>query len=229
MPTPDAPLEPIHAMLRRVELELVKTAHLDNVFWQVQAIIRDNEALAGGGIFQEWIGRRYVDSVTIALRRQADQRPDVESLWRLLERMKSVATLLTKAHYIALHDADPHFRSSAGKFWDRAIAPGLDTVTRALIHSKQKDLNLALEKVSNYASDYVTHTAGRPRAVSMTFEEVRVAMVTAFKLYRWCSLAVKAEAHYTPVPSIPEPWLKTFRSPWLEPGPPPRSIGHSLS
>lgn len=54
----------------------------------------------------------------------------------------------------------------------------------------------------------------------MTFEDVRRAMATAFKIFRWCAMVLRAERHLTPVPSTPAPWLRVFRVPWLEPGRP---------
>lgn len=140
------------------------------MFWQIQAIIRDNEVLAAGGAFHQWLSGRYVDSVTSALRRLADQRRDVESLWRLLEAMKPVAPMLTKARYVALHDDDPHFRRSAAEYWDRAIAPGHDAIPRALIVGKQDELRRGLEHVARYASEH-----GRPyrRSASRRDDDVR--------------------------------------------------------
>ena len=65
-----------------MEKGLVHAAHVDDVFWQVQAIFRANEALAvDGGTLQDWLGHLYVDSVAIALRRQAG----VEAAMRLID------------------------------------------------------------------------------------------------------------------------------------------------
>lgn len=128
--------------------------------------------------------------------------------------------MLTKARYVALHDDDPHFRRSAAAYWDRAIAPGHDAIPRALIVGKQDELRRALEHVARYASEHVAHTAGQPRGGTMTFEDVRRAMATAVKIFRWCAMVLRAEGHLTPVPSTPAPWLRVFRVPWLEPGRP---------
>lgn len=91
-------------MLRCVQdNQLVHMAHVDNVFWQIHAIIRANPALASGGTFQDWIAGCYVDSVTSGLRRLSDERKGVISLWRVLEAMKALGPLLTKDRYVTLN------------------------------------------------------------------------------------------------------------------------------
>ena len=163
MPKDTTDLDPrISQLLHRVEKGLVHAAHVDDVFWQVQAIFRANEALAvDGGTLQDWLGRLYVDSVTIALRRQADQRKGVVSLWRLLEMMKGAAPVLTRARYVELHDNDVHHRRAAASHWDRVVAPGHDGIPRPLLKAKQDELRSALSHVSRYANEYVAHCGRR--------------------------------------------------------------------
>jgi hypothetical protein len=191
------------------------------VFWQVQAILRANEALAvDGGTLQDWLGRLYVDAVTIALRRQADQRKGVVSLWRLLEMMKGAAPVLTKARYVELHDNDVHHRRAAASHWDRVVAPGHDAIPGPLLKAKQDELRSALSHVSRYANEYVAHAAGNPHDVKLAFEDVRRAMATAFRVFRWCHLVLTADGYSTPVPAIQHPWRRVFQIAWLEPGRP---------
>ena len=71
--------------LRRVSDEVTSVAHIDGIFWQVQAIIATNSLINESDAFQKWLGDTYVDSVVTRIRRLADNDQRVVSLWRLLE------------------------------------------------------------------------------------------------------------------------------------------------
>jgi hypothetical protein len=47
--------------------QVVHLAHLDDVFWQLQAIARDNSRLReeGEGIFLEWMVNTYVPTMLV--------------------------------------------------------------------------------------------------------------------------------------------------------------------
>jgi len=202
--------------LTKVESQLVHVAHLDDIFWQVQAIIRDNPVLASGGPFQEWIGQCYVDSVTAGLRRLADRRPDVISLWRVLQRMVTIAPLLTRERYLTLHEA--RLQAAARQSWADLVSQSKTHVPKALISTKQTKLEAALKKVSAFAHENVAHTSANPTHGETTFADVRKSIAAAFGVYGWCSRILTAKAFFSPVPTILEPWLKVFRVPWLPPG-----------
>lgn len=206
----------VRDMLDRVENELlVHIAHMDDVFWQVQAIIRENPTIASGGTFQDWIAQCYADSATAGVRRLADQRRNVISLWRVLEGMVSIAQLLTRERFVSLHDAA--LRADAETSW-RDLVGESQTLPKCLVRAKQSDLKAALEKVSTFADENVAHLGVQPTHAETTFHDVRIAIVAAFRLYAWCSRILGARAYSSPVPTNLEPWLSVFRVPWLQPG-----------
>ena len=206
----------VRDMLARVEKELlVHTAHMDDIFWQVQAIIRENPAIASGGPFQKWIAQCYADSVTAGARRLADERRDVVSLWRVLEGMVSIAPLLTKSRFVSLHDGA--LRGGAETLW-RDLVGESETLSTRLVRAKQRDLKTALEKVSQFANENVAHLSATPAHAETTFEDVRISIVSAFRLYTWCSQILIGRAYSSPVPRNPRLWLRVFHVPWIQPG-----------
>jgi len=213
---PESQIRSVTDMLRRVWDDLVHLAHVDDVFWQVSAIIRDNPDINVGDVFQDWIAHRYVDSITIGLRRLADRRSDSISLWRVLQEMLSVASHLTRERYLGLHDKP--VRNLAKKWWEKLVGTSETHVTRSVILAKQQELEDALTKVSAFANQNVAHTAAKPTHPEMTFEDVRRTIVAVFRLYRWCSLVLESEDARSPVPTIQTNWLKVFRVPWIRPG-----------
>jgi hypothetical protein len=207
-------------MLGHVENKLlVHIAQMDDVFWQVQAIIRENPAIASGGTFQDWMAQCYVDSATAGVRRLADPGRDVISLWRVLEGMVSIVPLLTKERFvslfISLHDAAR--RADAETSWQDLVGEA-GTLSKGLVRAKQSDLKAALQRVVTFAHQNVAHLSVRPTHAETTFHDVRLSIAAAFRLYRWCSGILCARAYSSPVPKHLEPWLRVFRVPWIQPG-----------
>jgi len=167
---PESRIKSVCDKLQRVEDRLFHLAHVDDVFWQVQAIIRSNPDINVGGVFQDWIEDCYVDSVTVGLHRLADRRRDVISLWRVLQEMVSVASHLTKERYLSLHDGPLRHRTE--KWWEKLVGTSETCVTQAIIFAKQQELQAALDKVSAFANQNVAHLAAGPTHPATTFEDV---------------------------------------------------------
>lgn len=213
---PECRIRSVCDKLRRVEEQLFHLTHVDDVFWQVQAVIRGNPDINVGTVFQDWIERCYVDSVTVGLRRLADRGRNVISLWRVLQEMLSVASHLSRERYLSLHDGP--LRHRAEKWWGKLVGTSETYVTQGVIRAKQQELQAALNKVAAFANQNVAHLAAGPTHPATTFDDVRQSIVAAFRLYRWCSLVLKSEDPRSPVPKIQTNWLQVFRVPWIRPG-----------
>lgn len=203
--------------LKTISDEIIKAAHIDNVFWQVQAIIRENDNVNKADIFQQWVGWTYIDSISIRLRRLTDRNKGTISVWRLLESMKTYSELLTRKRYIDIcdgpvqHLADEWFDSIAGK--------AADHVSKSLIEEKQKFLEEGTSEIKNYTNTYIAHQS-RKQSEPPTFEQVRRSLVVVFRVFQWCVALLKCENMITPVPSYMSNWTDVFRVPWLRPGQP---------
>ncbi len=176
----------------QVVFDLTNAAHIDNVFWQIQAIFENNPEINTGGIFQEWLVDTYVDSITVRLRRLADKGKKKISLWRLLEDWK--------------RDIENIRPKSA---------------TKAEITAKQQELTNALNRVESYANSNIAHRAQKPQVTELTYLEVRKALISTFKIFNWCSYLLTKSVWATPVPLLEESWLAIFKVPWLKDSAPP--------
>lgn len=210
----DLDLDRVIVDLEKVANDLVEAAHIDDVFWQVQAIIRDNPAINKGDAFQQWIASTYVDSISSRLRRLIDRRKNSISLWRILESLKALSTSLTRERYIeicagpAQRLADGWFNSIAGK--------DADHVCRARIIEKQRLLVDVTSVIKQYTDTHVAHHS-RVLSEPPTFVQVRESLVGVFQVFHWCSALLKSANWISPVPSILPNWTAVFREPWLRP------------
>jgi len=211
--------------LKRLTAELNHLAHVDNVFWQVQAIIAADAALNVGDVFQQWIGTTYVSTIVTGLRRLVDKRFGSLSLFRLPDRMgASCSVILTRDRFVC--GWETQLRGYANRSFDELGGRGLNYIPRSAIESRRKRLRQALEPVIEYANEHVTHLREAPKGVEITFHQVRLGLVEAFVVTRWCSILIAGGEPISPVPAIQTNWLEVFRRSWLPASTPPPKYRH---
>ncbi len=171
MTSPDkAVLTELKLMLDRLAGELVAAAHVDDVFWQIQAIIDSNAEINEADVFQDWIAITYVDSIAIRLRRLVDPRKDSISLHRLLELMKPTAEHFSRERFVGKW---PDRAKDIGhKRFDTIAGVGAHHLTVNAFTGKQETLRSAMQRVRHYANKTVAHTATVPPTRAITQEDV---------------------------------------------------------
>ncbi len=114
-----------------IQQHLFDAANIDNIFWQVQSIIRENPNINKPNSFLDWITFRYIDSIGIRVRSFSDRRKDTVSLWRFLEELKNYAPSLTRDWFLSNYeDLTKHM---AQKWFDNIAGVGCDHVSKTTI------------------------------------------------------------------------------------------------
>ncbi len=198
-----------------VDSEIRSLAHMDNVFWQMQAILNSNADIPEKTIFLNWIGTTYVSTVSSGLRRLVDKRRGVVSLTRLLSDMAQHCRLLTLERYVALHE---DFLQDDARDWFIELAGGEgEHVSKSRIVELADRLDRAFERVNEYTNTRVAHRSQQDPGV-VTYGEARRALVEAYLVFHWCSRVLRSVVTDTPVPMIVNDWLSAFRVPWIPEG-----------
>ena len=87
----------------KVWADLKRLTQLDDVFWQVQAIVDSNPKLTARSVFLEWLGLCYSAAVMVGLRRLTEDSPGVVSFVRLLHDMERHSEgVLTERRFLML-------------------------------------------------------------------------------------------------------------------------------
>jgi len=207
--------------LRRLQGAVYHLAHIDDVFWQVQAVIESNPSINERDVFQEWLVACYADSMVIGLRRLADERRDVLSVFRLLASVKKRAPEFTRQWFVDLHP-EPMRGIADGWFTELVDGP-YPHVLHATVQAKQDELKRSLRSIEAFGNQYVAHVAAVPTAQPVTLEGVRKAVVAGFRTVQWLRRLISSGVITSPVPVIQSNWLRHLRVPWLAPdqSPPP--------
>lgn len=195
-----------------IEGEILQLAHVDDVFWQVQAIIQANPAIPDSEVAAEWFGRMYVSTVSAGLRRLVDRTKGSVSLTRLLDDMSRHCTVLTRERYVAINRSVSE--ADASEWFVELAGTDLGHIPRKRILELAARLSDAFESTGRFANEYVAHHSA-DQSASVTFGETRRALVEAYLVLGWCSRVLESVVHSNAVPAIQTDWLQAFTVPWL--------------
>ncbi len=196
--------------------EFLSLGHIDDVFWQVQAIIRSNDAINRDDVFQEWISTTYVDSLVVRLRRLGDADRRSVSVYRLLEEIKPEARTFTREWY-QLTSAEV-IREKADGWFDLIAGPGTEVLGQNRVKELQRTLKLALTRVARFANAHVTHRAKGVQQEPPRYEDARNCLCEALEVFNLCTLLVRKAPMNRAVSLALTDWLAVFRVPWLRDG-----------
>lgn len=215
----------LHALngdLESLQQSVNHLAHIDDVFWQMQAILKANtEFKEDGAVFQNWMAFCYADSMAIGLRRLVDTDSRTQSIYRLLEKLKPRSAEFSRTWYLSLHQQT--MREDADKWFTNLVGGPHERLTVDVIEEKQADLRKSLKSVSDFADQFVAHFDLSPVAKPPSFDNARDSIVAAFRVVQWLSSIIASVGLLSPVPKIQSNWLRNFQVPWIKPGqtPPP--------
>lgn len=212
----ESEIEKLKDDLEKISNELSEAADIDNVFWQVQAIIANNPAINHNDFFQEWIASTYVDSIAIRLRRLIDRSRGTVSIWHLLDKMKQYSKYFTRERHVDLHE--PKLRFLAEKRFDDLAGKGKDHVSKVKIEDKKRELLVAFKEIDIYVNSQIAHYSKNQPKKNITFYEIRKMIVSFFEVFNWCLRLISLSVLDSPVPQQQSNWLKYFYIPWIKPG-----------
>ncbi len=231
---PDAKFEEWDRDFQLLKGRAFHFANIDDVFWQVHAIIQDNPELQKGGIFQDWIADCYVLSVMVMIRTVVDGRRDSLSFKRLLEDMARNAQILTRDRFLGLaHSGE--CKEVAEYEFDDIAGSGASHIPKKVIEADSKALKDALSQVKKYVDEHIAHYAIRqspdehiahyairqsPDEPALTYNNIRQALSKIQSLIkRYHHILIGPELSSIVV-DLPSGWTKVFETPWLVSGRP---------
>ncbi|MBI2681536.1 MAG: hypothetical protein HYX25_11095 [Candidatus Solibacter usitatus] len=159
----------------------------NDLFWQLQRVLNDNDQLANSqNIFLFWVNSLFIESITMAIRRQLDQGDDCISLRALLVRLST----------------NPEITAGSVELVEiKADIDGLVTSARTL-------RGYADRRVAH--KDYRDLQDGTP-----TFRDVTESIGRFCTLVNKYSLAV-CDGMLSPLPPArAEAWKEIFKFPWV--------------
>ncbi|MCC7202116.1 MAG: hypothetical protein IT393_05545 [Nitrospirae bacterium] len=185
------------------------------IFWEVQKIIRANPRIQKSSSFYTWLGSVFAAAASIGVRRQADNRTDVISLYRLLSEIKKKPEVLSRERYVTLY-SDPEIRKGvANCHFDRFAGVGNTHVDRRKVEKDIGDIAAITSRLKDYANERVAHYSKKDPKTVPTYNDLNKCIDFLEELIIKYWALFRAETAVTLLPTWQYDWKGIFREPWI--------------
>ena len=185
-----------------------------NIFWEVQDIIRTNAKLHKPSSFYSYLGDTYVAYISIGNRRQIKIDNQSISFARLLTELANTPAVLSRKYYVSLYKGS-RVEQFADRDFDRYCGNDKAYICPDMVLADRDELNRAALVVEDFADKRIAHRDKRKPKALPRFEQVDSCLNTLDKLYCKYHGIFHASAMSTLVPVYQYDWKEIFTVPWL--------------
>lgn len=167
------------ADFQRLWEQVVDLTHVDDVFWQVLAILKDHPELgkAEHPTFQEWMLDCYVAKIVVGLRTLVDKDTRSYSFIHLLDKMESNCSKFSRArHYLVCSGTPAGF---VDEWFDRIAGAGDLHVPASRFQALRSLLVNEVDPLKQFVDQKVAHLDRQPMPSAPTTDHVRSALCAA--------------------------------------------------
>jgi hypothetical protein len=165
------------------------------------------------GTFHTWFNASYLQAQGLAVRRQVEVADDVVSLGRLLDRIAKSPSVISRARYLAQHDAD--YQRLENEFFDELAGPGATAIDASVPLGELARLQSETANVRTWVTKEVAHYDPKTGEFGegVTYGDVHRAIDLIFETYQhYCQLLLGT----TVLGSVTmPPWEAAFKVPWI--------------
>ena len=186
-----------------------------NIFWEVQQIIKNNKELHKSSSFYDYLGDTYIAYITIGIRRQIKNNNQSVSFSRLLNELIEAPTVLSRKYYTGLYKGSV-IEDIADKDFNRFCNKGESYISKSMVIADLKKLNKTALIIEDFTDKRIAHHDKRKPKALPKFNEVDACIDVLDKLYVKYHLIFHASAMDTLMPTYQYDWKEIFEVPWVK-------------
>lgn len=185
-----------------------------HIFWEVQNIIRNNEAIQKPSSFYTFLGSSYVALAVMAVRRQLKIDNSSISFARLLQEIIDTPDVISRERFVNLYNGSV-VKDWADRDFDRFSGEGKNHVDINMVREELEKLKVLGKGCEDFADKRIAHYDSRAPRVLPTFNELDACIDHLEELLKKYRLLFRAEAVISVLPTWQYNWKKIFELPWL--------------
>ena len=165
----------------------------------------------GGFVLDSFLRPMYAAVQSVRVRTLVDDRPQSNSLVRMLHEMAKHPTVLSRERYTerAVESGDEHTIRRANGDFDRYAGEGLDHIPKARLRALRESAAAAGADVKAYADEHVAHQQWKGKA-SLTWDQLTEAIQRLSEIYTTLSIFVTGDS-WGPKPYLQHGWHQVFQ------------------
>ncbi len=185
-----------------------------NIFWEVQDIIRNNDALHRPSSFYSYLGDTYVAYISMGIRRQVKIDGTSISLARLLTEMAATPNVLSREYYTGLYQGS-NVAHLADRDFDRFCGSDKQCISSDMVLADLEELNRVVSSIEEFADKRIAHHDKRKPKVLPRFDQVDSCLDALDRLCCKYHGVFHATATSSLMPVYQYDWKEIFTIPWV--------------
>ena len=190
-----------------------------DIFWKVQEIIKNNEAIQKPSIFYDYLGDTYISYALIGLRRQIKKNNQSISFVRLLEEIVTNPEILSRNYFRSLYSSPviKKLPDLPDIDFDKYCGLSTDYISREMVENDIEKIKNATIKCEEIADKRIAHRDKRGLKNLLRFGDVDECIDLMDKLYCKYHSIFHAEWTDSLKPEYQNDWKAIFYEAWLIP------------
>jgi len=202
--------------LKVCEVEIQGLLTYRDIFWNVQELIKNNQAIQKPSSFYWYLGDTYISHVAIAIRRQVKIDKQSISFARLLNEIAGDPKHVSRKYFTDLYKGS-NAEHRADSDFDRFSGKGKDFISSDMVLSDLSTLQKTAKKIEKFADKRIAHIDKSKPKIIPTFQDVDDCIDILDKLYVKYHLVFHASASSSLMPTYQYDWMAIFDDPWRIP------------
>lgn len=197
-----------------IYVEITELVIHQDIFWQVQDLIKNNPKLQRPSAFYKFMGRTYSAFALMSIRRQVKVNDDSISFARLLSEICDNPKELSRERYVALYKG-AFALERANKDFNKFSKPGCEHIDPVLVKRDLDKLRAQAKKCETFADKTVAHLdKSKPKQIPV-FKDLDNSIELLCALLKKYWLLFRAESLLSILPTYQYDWKAVFREPWI--------------
>jgi hypothetical protein len=200
-----------------LDTEMVHLFTQRHIFHEVQGLIRSNPLIQSPGDFNDWMAVWYSSSLSIAMRRQADNNKDSISYRRLLESIKTNPRVISRTRFKENFVDWNYTERDADEGFDQLVGPGLEYLDPTRIDSEISELIDRTNPLTHYVNKRVAHRDRKEFTAIPTFRDLNAVIDYLGNLHKRYYTIFRCLTVHDLLPTWHYDWKEVFQYPWINP------------
>jgi hypothetical protein len=194
--------------------ELGELVLYKQVFWDVQAVIKDNPRIHKPSIFYTFLGQTYTTHTIAGIRRQVKCGTQSISFARLLTDIAASPRILSRKYFVGLYEGSVVIDRADADFTAYAKSDG-PYVSSEMVEQDLLELENVSRKIEQYADRRVAHTDTREVVTLLMYKDLDDCLEFLDQLYVRYYMIFHAGHMTTILPTLRHDWRAVFYEPWI--------------
>lgn len=217
----------VHSRLRRrwkewlpdIRRDLQDLLGRQEIFWDLQEVAQENEAILNPGEFFDWMCTSHLIAISVGVRCHVDFDKRSHSLARILYEMLENPGIISRDWHVRMYQKSPFGEDLGHMSFNASVGKSAKCLSQTAIRSDLRRIEDASERIRRFVNKRVAHRASQGAIRRLPYlNELDSALNTLDAVFCKYNLLLTAEGGSSLRATRQYDWREVLWNPWLPDG-----------